>query len=713
MLVYLKICYNDTNYLIEGFIMKKLFISLTVLIILLIGTVFAALFTSTGNGFIASYIENKVNDESNDVQLKVNDFTLTLDTINFNATINDNSTIKVAGNLEIFKKKVDLTYDIKINELSKLQNLTKQKLNGPFSTSGTFKGDANFSVIEGISNIAKSDTKYNLKLVDFEAKNIKFDMKNARVEDLLYLLNNKNFAKGKLNISGDIKNANIKNLDGKIIAKLSKGKINNEVVNKEFKQNIQTRVYFKSDIIANLSPNTIKVKSDLITSLADVFANNTVVNLENGNIQSDYKVDVKNLSKLQGIIGTKLFGNFITTGSIRKNSTVLKVDGISDIFGSDTSYSFKMEEDQAQLITFNIKDGKIDKLLHLLNEPVYAIGLLNIKGDIKNSQSDGMNGNIDTTISAGKLINPVVNTVFKQKLKKTVTYSGNINTKLVAKEAISTVNLKTSLASMAIKKAVFNFENASLNSDYLLQVPKLEDLYDLTGTKMRGSFNLAGNVKNKNKSLLLTGNSKLLDGVLDFTLKNDDLNATFNGMQIKKLTHMLYYPEFFDSKSSLSLDYNLLLKKGKLKGNLLDGHFLPNKFSSLLNQFAKFDITREIYDTVDINSNINKLVLTSTVAMKSKNTNIDVTKSVLDLGKSTIDAAIKAKIKKTEFGFKVKGKTSRPKISIDSKGLIKTQINKQLEKNKDKIKEKLNKVLKGKLGNEGAEKILNNLKSLF
>ena len=63
--------------------------------------------------------------------------------------------------------------------------------------------------------------------------------------------------------------------------------------------------------------------------------------------------------------------------------------------------------------------------------------------------------------------------------------------------------------------------------------------------------------------------------------------------------------------------------------------------------------------------------------------------------------------------LKVKGNTSKPKISIDSKDLIKGQVNKQLDKNEEKIKEKLNKVLKGKLGEDGAQKVLENFKSLF
>lgn len=99
--------------------------------------------------------------------------------------------------------------------------------------------------------------------------------------------------------------------------------------------------------------------------------------------------------------------------------------------------------------------------------------------------------------------------------------------------------------------------------------------------------------------------------------------------------------------------------------------------------------------------------------MKSKRTQIDVTQSTLDLEKSTIDAKVNAKINTTTFAMKVKGNTKNPKVSIDTKGLLKNQINKQLDKRKDKIKEKLNKVLKGKLGEDGAEDVLKGIKSLF
>lgn len=693
--------------------MKKLFLILSLLIILIIGSVYGLLFTKSGNELIASYIENKINDEQKDVKFKVNNFVLTFNTINFDATINDNSNINIAGNLEIFKKIVDLKYDINIKDLSKLQNLTKQKLNGPFSTSGIFKGNEKHSIIEGISSIAKSDTKYSLNLVDFTPKNIYFTINNAILEELLTLVNQAQYAKGIISITGDIKNTDLEYLDGSIVATLTRGKIVNEIINKEFKQNIQSTINFKSDINAKLTPNKILVKSDLITSLADLFVDETLINLKTNKITSDYKIDVKNLAKLEGVIGKKLNGNFLTTGKVLVENNNIKIDGISDIFESKTSYDISLENSKAKYIKFTIDDGKIDKLLHMLNEPVYSTGDFKVIADVKNANLESLDGQIATKITNGKVIKEVVNSVFDQDIKKNISFSGEVQTKLIPNQAVSKTTINSALANLSIKESIFNFKDASFLSDYLLSIPDLNKLQDITSTKMRGAININGNIKNKDKSLLVTGNSNLLGGALDFNLKNDDLNANVKDIEVKQLTHMLYYPETFDSKAALNLNYNLLLKKGKLKGNLLNGHFLPNDFSTLLNQFAKFDLTREIYNTAVINSDINDKILSSTVNMKSKNTTIDVTSSVLNLEKSTVDAKINAKIKTTEFGVKVKGNTSNPKISIDSNSLLKNQINKQLDKNKDKIEEKLNKALKGKLDDEKTKDLIKNFKSLF
>ena len=693
--------------------MKKILLLLLSLIILCLGAIYGILFTNYGNNLIASYIENKVNEGQENVKLKVNDFKLSFKTINFDAKINDDSIINITGDFDIFKQNVDLKYDIKINDLKTLKNLTKQDLKGPFSTNGVFKGDKHEAVVQGTSDIALSKTKYYVNLVDFEAKNIHIDLQGAKIEELLNLLDKPIYAKGDLNISADIKNIDISNLDGAIVANISKGKINNEVVNKEFSQTLQTAINFDGDINASLLGKIVEVKSELVTSLADIFINKTIIDLEKNKTTSDYKIDVKNLNKLEGIIGKKINGEFITTGNIVSENSITLVDGTSNILESDASYNFKIKDSNVQNINFKIENAKLEKLFHMLNEPVYAKGNLLIQGDIKNAKLDKLDGLIISKVSQAKIVNEVVNTVFKHEIKDVINVDLQVDTSLVPNQAISKALVKSNIMNLSVDNGIFDFKEASFNSDYLLKIPSLDKLKDFTKTKVRGALDIKGELQNKNNSLMINGNSKIVGGDLNFNLKNDDFSANMNNISTKELTHMFYQPEIFYSKGDFKIDYNLLVKKGTLNGKLLNGHFLANDFSNLINQLSKFDLTKEVYQTVDINSDINQSVLTSSINMKSINTQIDVNNSVLDLENSTIDARLDAKIKTSSFAVNINGNTSNPKISLDARDLIKEQLEKQLEKKKDKIEEKLNKVLGGTAEDDKAKELIKNLKSIF
>ena len=686
--------------------MVKFFMAMTFILITMIGSVFGVLFTKPGNNLIASYIEDIVNSENKEANFKVENFQLTFDSVNFDATIAKSSNININGDLKIFSKTVDLKYDIDVKDLSTLEPLINQRLNGPLKTKGTFKGDENFSVINGTSTLASSDTSYNLELKNYEPSNINLSVKNANISELLYLVNQAKYAKGVLNLNANIKNAKLPTLDGNIVSSITDGKINNDIVNKSFNLALKDEITFKSRTNAILTPNKITAKATLINSLSTISSDETVVLLDKNQVKSNYKIDIANLSKLEQIIGIKLNDKFSTHGVVEVNNGIIDIKGRSDVFDSFTNYETKIENAKPSFVYLNIKDAKLDKLLYLLNQPKYSTGNLDLIADIKNADINNLAGLVTTQIKDAKLVNKVINKQFNQKLKQAVTYKVDTKTNLEKTNAITNGNVDSSLAKLDIKNAIFNIKEASLNSDYVLNVPSLSKLYDVTQTKMRGKLALNGKLESKKESLLVTGASKLLGGNLDFKLNNNDFTANVKGVEIKELTHMMYYPEVFDSTSNLDLNYNLLSKKGKLKGNLIKGHFLANDFSALINQFAKFDLTREIYDTVDINSDINNMVLKTIVNMKSKNTQIDVTKSLLDLNKSYVNADIKAKIRKLNLDFNVKGNMKSPKVKLNTKGLLKNKI-------EEKINDKLGDKLKEKLGDEGAKELLNNFKSLF
>ncbi len=676
--------------------MKKLFFGLTLFIIIIIGAIYGLLFTSPGNSYVASIIETKVNEGQQDVNMKVNDFKLTMSDILFKATLDENSVINIEGKLNIFAKSVDLKYDINVKDLSQLQNITKQKLNGSFSTKGTIVGNQELTTIEGNSLVASSNTSYKVKLVDFKPDNILFKMKNAKMQELLHLVNQPIYAKGLLNIDANINNANIPTLDGLVNTSITNGVLNAKAINKELKED-KLPIIFEAKTTTNLIPNNANTKLDFDSSIAKLNIKDANVNLNTMVVNSDYDLFVKNLSKLEALINQKFNGSFSTKGNVVIEDKNVTLKGDSDIFGSETIYDIKVENSKPKSANVLISNAKIESILNLVNQPKYAAGILDIVAKVDDANMENLAGTITTKISNGIVNNTIINKQFNQKLKDKLNFKADITTNLEDTKAISLVNVDTSMAKLDMKKAVFDVKDVSFISDYSLLASDLSKLYDVTQQKMRGSLKVDGNIKQENQNLSIDGVSSLFGGDIKFNLLNDDFKANIKDVEVKQLTHMLYYPEIFQSKSNIDVDYNLASKVGKISGNLLNGKFIKNEYSTIINTFAKFDITREIYEKVDLKSDINDNIINSVVDMKSKNTSIVVPSSTINTKNNTVIALIQSKIKDYSFDTTVKGNLSNPKVSVDTKAFLKSAAGKKI---KEKYKEKLEKKIQEKLGDK-------------
>ena len=689
--------------------MKKLFLWLTLLIVFIAVLAYSIVFSKFGNELIASYIENKVNNPQQNIKFKVTNFRLRVDSLDFNAVINENSNISVNGALSIWDRWVDLKYDIKINDLSILNNLVNQNLKSELFTNGVFKGDYQSAIIQGFSNIANSETKYNLVLKDFKIKDIFLELKNAKIDEFLNFMNKPHYLNGDLTINANIKNIDNNNLDGKLIANISKGQLENDVINKEFNQTFSSKINIDGDIEASFLGKNAEIKTQLLTSIGNLFLEKTLVDLEKDRVVSDYKFEVKNLQKLESVLGRKLIGDFNTTGNILYDNLILSVDGNSDIFESSTVFRFKLEDNIAKDISFKVENTKIEKLLDFLNEPIYATGDLNVQGEIQNSNLEELSGTIISKISDAKLVNEVVNAVFKQELKTPVNFDMALNNQFIPNKIVSQMVLNSSLANLSAENAIYDLVEGVLKSDYLLKISSLDNLKDFTKTKLRGKLDIKGELEKKDMFLFATGKSSVLGGKLDFTLKNDDLTASLNDVSVKELSYMMYKPEFFNSRGDFSLNYNTITKQGNLVGKFFNGSFLPNDLALLINHLAKFDLTKEIYETVDLNSDINDNLLTSNFLMKSENTQIESKEAITDFDKNFIDAKLNTQIKNRSFNLSLIGEMNKPKISLGAEELLKNEIDRKLEKNRDKIEEKLNKVLDGEVDNEKAKELLKNI----
>lgn len=466
-----------------------------------------------------------------------------------------------------------------------------------------------------------------------------------------------------------------------IVSSLIESKVNEEK-NLNFKINkfllSTTQIEFDSTIDNN---SNIKIVGDL-----SVFSKT---------IDVKYDINIQDLSKLQKYTNQKLNGSFNTSGSLKGDSALAKLEGRSNIFKSNTSYDIDLVNFEPSTILFNVKGAKIDEILHLLDKPRYAMGNIDIDANIKNAKIGKLDGKVLTKISKGLVTNSLVNRDFNTRLINKLNFNGDVTTDLKASKVFSKVDFYTTMANLFVKKADIDLKSMLIKSDYFLKVDDLSKLFDVTQTKMRGKVGIAGDIK-KDKDLLVNGYSELLDGKLKFKLLNNDFSANIDNIEILKVLHMLYYPEIFTSKTKLKLDYNIAKENGDLTGSLVNGQFKKSEYSSIINSFTRFDLTKEVYENVDLKSNINKNIIKSTINMKSKLTQIEVNPSTIDTKNSIIDALVKTDIKGIKFDTKISGDLAKPTIKVDTKKLMQSGTT---QKVKEKIEDTIQKKLGDKAGN--------------
>ncbi len=427
--------------------------------------------------------------------------------------------------------------------------------------------------------------------------------------------------------------------------------------------------------LAEFKINEFVLRTDSINLKVTIDSNSTLevvgaISIFPMSADLKYNVDIEDLSKLQKFTKDKLNGPLKVNGTVKGDKTLMIIEGISDIFGSNSTYSVRLSDFEPETIVYLIKGAKIDKLLYTVNQPIYAKGFVDIQGDITGTKPESLAGKITTKIYKGIVNTLVVNEKYATKLKQALNFNGEIITDLKPYQLISNAKIYTSMANVFANKAIVNIQDNSISSDYQVDISDLQKLYDVTQTKMKGSIKLDGTIL-KNKDLTVIGTSDIFNGKLDFKLFNDDFTANVNNIKVKSLTDMLYYPEVFNSNANAKVTYNLAKSTGVVDANLINGHFLPNKFSSILNQFAKFDLTKEVYESVDLDSKINKNIIKSTVRMKSKLTEITIPSSSIDTTKRTINAIVESKIKAIEVGAVVSGSLDNPQVKVDTSKLLK------------------------------------------
>jgi hypothetical protein len=645
-------------------------------VVVLLGALYALLFTTFGNNLVKPYIEAEIQKQIH-LPAHLERFSLGLNRVDLILNLTPKNSVGVKGSYSLFSKSFDLHYDVALKKLAALEPLIERRLNDSFFTKGDIVGDMKFMTVKGLSDVSKSNTDYKIELRDLHPTSIIATVNELDLASLLHMLNEKEYAAGKADLKVNFKNITPHKLDGDIVLVTKKGELNSRVMKKDFAITLP-KTHFNMKLDAVLKGDDVIYKYLLNSNLAQMTSSGTL-RPQPLKVALAYNVNIANLAVLKPITKADLRGAFHMHGKVKGTKEKMFVNGESDLADSQTTFKALLKDFQPKTLQAQIHALKLQKLLYMLKQPHYADALFDMKLDIKDANMKNLQGTVNTEITKGLLDSKYLSRAyaFKSRMPKT-TFHAKTFTTLNKKSIDTKAEIFSTLADLYLKKAHFDMKEGALKSDYLVKIDNLDQLYFVTERHLKGSLTAEGDIK-KAKDLDFTTHAKIAGGTVDAKLHNNDFHADINQLQTLDILDMLLYPKIIKSSIDADLDYNIATSKGLLKGFLSHGKFTKNQVLDLTKQYAHIDLYKQRFNG-DIGAKIDKENIFASLNLKSNTSSIVTKNTYINSKTKQIRSLIDINANKHPLVVKLSGDITKPKVRIDASKILKKEAKKAITK---------------------------------
>lgn len=683
--------------------MKKFFIGLIILIIIITAAIFVLLFTSFGNGILKPQLQSQINKIS-PINLDLDVFVLRLGSFEFELNSN-NVNIASSGTFSILNQNIDGILNVRIKNHLKIAQIeqTGIDLGNDFLIENVIRGKFTDININTKSNIANGDLRIDTIIEKFKPTKIVANINNVQISSLLSTLGQKPYASGNINLTADIVGDDKFQFTGKADATFSNGTISQDLVKQDFNLNIPNTT-FVVNLSALFDVVSVNHKLEFLSNVGNINSTGNTI-IKTLKTSSIYDVNISDLSPFTPFVGVPLMGSFRTDGRIAGNSKWMNIEGKSDFASGNTNYSVSLEgytKPKDALVT--IKNIKLEDVLYTLVKPIYAKGFLNANADFKGI-STAINGTYTHSLS-GNIQKDIIKKEFDINMPNDLGYINRVNSVFNNGNGLVNADVLSDIASFTIKNSVLDLERTLISMPYTIEIPDLKKVAFITSKELKGAIKANGDIKYKPNAFYADFKSALFGGNLEAVLNNNTFHVSIKNMDSLSVLDMLQYPKFFKSNINGNIKYDTNALKGDIELMLNQGSFVENKFTNLLDKVVNFSVLKELYDSIKIKGDIDKKLVTTNLHMISKNTSITSKNAKVDFENDNIDANLLLKIQKYELGAVLSGSIMNPNIKIDTQELGKDIVknilqNEKLQDQKDKIQE------------EVKDKITDGLKKIF
>lgn len=655
------------------------------IVVLLLGGVWTLAFTQFGNDLLRPYIENIIVEKTGQ-KVKLDKFSLRFSSVDIQASLENSIIARVSGKTKLLSQWFDLDYNIIANNL----NVSNIKIDREIGLSGKAKGDMSDFDINGKGNAFGSNLRFLAKIKEQKPLNLQIDAKKLQIDEILKLLNKPIYAVGSVDIVANVKDENGK-ANGDMNMKIYSGVINESLVLKDFNVNLPKKMSFNGDINANINDQDIKATSSLWTTLATLKTTKTSYNLSSAALNSDFKLQVPDLSKLESIAKQPLKGSVDINGDVAIAQNKLLVLN-AKLIGLGGNIDATLKDNQLNAIINHIE---LSNVLALIGKPIALKGVLNGEAKISDLNPKKLKGNLSASIKNGEILSAGMKSLSGIDFPSGIVFNQNLEANLAGEEVGFLMKLASNLLSIPSLKGQYNINNSDLSAEYNVMVSELSKLESITKQKLSGKVEIDGNVEVKNQQLAaLNTNAQILGGTIKTSLKNNTLIAKASKIGIENIFALIGQNPL--AKGILELDakfepFDVKNLNGNLSLNVANGGFMAENMSKILEK----DFPKDVKFSLKANSDIKSNIANFDANFLSDLLNLNSIKGKFDIEKSVLDS-------KYELGLpdlsKLKFLANRDlKGKIDANGDLK--FNKELEfsLNSDIFKGKLRADLKSNI----------------
>ena len=593
------------------------------ILLVLVVALYCVLFSSFGNSVLKPFVE-KIASEKIGMEFRLEKFELGFSSFDILAIINGELSVESRGKYSLFSSQFDLNYNTQAKSFNGMQI--------DLSLKGEALGSFDNFVANGSGSLAGSNIRFASRIKDYAPLELKLDAKALDLAALSMIALKKSYITGKLSAVADIAGQ-----EG--TAKLNSAKI---IITKEAQNDFgislpaNFALSLNSDIklLGKQVAATTRVKS----ALANLSAKNTSYNFENGEITSDFNVDIANLAALEPIIKQKLNGSIKVAGNTKiANGAMEFLDAKINGLGGEILASLKDNE-----LNANIKNLKLAQALSLAGLAPLANSDISGTAKITNlNDTKKIKGSANLTLSNGVLNHKQMNALLGSDLSSDVSF--NAQNKLEI--ASGTLNFDSVLNSPVIENLGAKGSYTLANGDAKINLAgKIADLGAIFGSGAKSPANIKANVGLKA--------GELSDGDIDIKgfggeilakVKGKALNANIKNIKAEQVLAMTTFGSLFNGEvnAELSLDgLNLQNLNGRGELSVKNGVFNAAAMSKLLEA--------EFPENVKFSLNV-KATFTNSVAYFSSNfasdiANISKFDGSYNLQKNALDAAYSANV---------------------------------------------------------------------